>query len=178
MYLERAQFPLLDPLEAHWPEIQAECQALPDDLFLPYPEKYLLDQRTGWDIFGIYFLGVRIDLNCDLCPNMAAAVKAVPGMITAGLSRLNPGAHIVPHAGRPIGVLRAHLGIDVPPRCGLRVGSEIRRWQEGRCLVFDDTSEHEAWNLDTRPRTVLLLDFKAPAWYVQSPKHQSQTLEL
>jgi beta-hydroxylase len=60
------------------------------------------------------------------------------------------------------------MGIDVPPKTGLRVGDEIRRWEDGRCLIFDDTSEHEAWNLDNRPRTVLLLDFKAPKGYVHS----------
>ncbi|WP_263971742.1 aspartyl/asparaginyl beta-hydroxylase domain-containing protein [Leptolyngbya ohadii] len=36
----------------------------------------------------------------------------------------------------------------------------------GKCLVFDDTSEHEAWNLSDRPRTVLLLDFKAPPGFL------------
>ncbi len=35
----------------------------------------------------------------------------------------------------------------MPPRCALRVANEVRAWKEGKCLVFDDTSEHEAWNL-------------------------------
>jgi len=29
-------------------------------------------------------------------------------------------------------------------------------------LVFDDTTEHEAWNRGTQTRIVLLLDFKYP----------------
>jgi beta-hydroxylase len=31
-----------------------------------------------------------------------------------------------------------------------------------KCLVFDDTVEHEAWNLSDRPRVVLLLDAVRP----------------
>ena len=36
---------------------------------------------------------------------------------------------------------------------------ETRQWQEGRCLIFDDTVQHEAWNNSDLPRGVLLLDF-------------------
>lgn len=168
MYIDAHTFEFVPHLEREWHLILAELQALPDDAFIPYPERYLLDKRTGWDTFGIYFLGVKIDLNCELCPQTARLVEAIPGMITAGFSRLVPGAHIIPHSGKPVGVLRCHLGLDVPDQCGLRVGSESRRWEPGRCLVFDDTSEHEAWNLDSRPRTVLLLDFKAPEGYVHT----------
>lgn len=162
MYCDASQFKFVPQLEQGWPAIAGELRALPEDVFIPYPERYLLDKRTGWDTFGIYFLGVKIDLNCDLCPETARLVESIPGMVTAGFSRLVPGAHIIPHSGKPVGLLRCHLGIDVPEKCGLRVGDEIRRWENGRCLIFDDTSEHEAWNLDSRPRTVLLLDFKAP----------------
>jgi len=45
--------------------------------------------------------------------------------------------------------VRCHLGLRVPPqaeRCWIRVDGEICRWQEGRCLLFDDTYEHEVLN--------------------------------
>ena len=80
-------------------------------------------------------------------------------------SRLAPGAHIVPHCGYEgySGyVLRLHLALDVPPGCAIRVGTETRSWQEGKCLVFDDSFEHEAWNRGDRTRTVLLCDFLNP----------------
>ena len=83
----------------------------------------------------------------------------------AGFSRLAPGAHIVPHRGYEgySGyVLRLHLGLDVPAGCGIRVGTETKGWQEGKCLVFDDSFEHEAWNRGDRTRTVLLCDFLNP----------------
>lgn len=162
MYCDPSQFEFVAHLEANWQVMKQELATLPEQEFLTYPERYLLDKRTGWDTFGLYFLGVRMDLNCDLCPESAKLVETIPGMLTAGFSRLAPGAHIIPHSGKPTGVLRCHMGIDVPERCGLRVGLDVKRWQEGKCLVFDDTSEHEAWNLSDRPRVVLLLDFRVP----------------
>ena len=85
--------------------------------------------------------------------------------MTAGFSRLAPGAHIVPHRGYEgyAGyVLRLHLGLDIPEDCTLRVGPVTKHWKEGTCFVFDDSTEHEAWNNGARPRTVLLCDFLNP----------------
>jgi aspartate beta-hydroxylase len=38
------------------------------------------------------------------------------------------------------------------------VGGETHAWEEGRCITFDDTFEHEAWNHSGRDRVVLILD--------------------
>ena len=61
-------------------------------------------------------------------------------------------------------VLRLHLGLIIPKTytaigCAIRVGEEIENWQEGKCLIFDDTIEHEAWNRSHDTRVVLLVDF-------------------
>ena len=37
-----------------------------------------------------------------------------------------------------------------------------RTWSAGRCLVFDDSWEHEVWNDSAAPRSVLLLDVSHP----------------
>lgn len=51
------------------------------------------------------------------------------------------------------------------PACGIRVGAVTREWHAGKCLVLDDSYEHEAWN-DTAvaadPRVVLLVDLWHP----------------
>jgi aspartyl/asparaginyl beta-hydroxylase (cupin superfamily) len=97
------------------------------------------------------------------CPRTAALLLThVPGLTTAGFSRLAPGTHIKPHVGWVETVYRLHMGLVVPPDCALRVGAETRRWREGECLIFDDTVEHEAWNRSCEPRVVLLLDFLRP----------------
>jgi beta-hydroxylase len=82
----------------------------------------------------------------------------------AGFSRLAPRTHVKPHVGWAASVYRLHLALDVPPGCRLRVAAETRSWQEGRCLIFDDTAEHEAWNDSALPRGVLLLDFLRPGF--------------
>jgi len=53
------------------------------------------------------------------------------------------------------------MGIVVPPGCTLKVNGVEGTWQEGKCLVFDDTFRHEAWNpsYDTT-RIVLMLDIE------------------
>lgn len=166
VYYDARQFDFVANLEAHWQRMRQELNQLQLRDFVAYPERHLLDKQRGWDVFGLYFVGVKIDINCELCPDSTRLVESVPGMVTAGFSSLAPGAHIVPHSGKPSGVLRCHMGLEVPERCALRVGQEIKTWKAGKCLVFDDTSEHEAWNLSDRPRTVLLLDFKAPEGFL------------
>jgi aspartate beta-hydroxylase len=77
---------------------------------------------------------------------------------TAGFGVLAPGTHVAPHCGPINAKLRCHLGLEIPAGCGLRVASETRTWQEGRCLVFDDSFEHEVWNRSDRPRYIFLVD--------------------
>jgi aspartyl/asparaginyl beta-hydroxylase (cupin superfamily) len=54
----------------------------------------------------------------------------------------------------------------VPPQCTMmRVGSTWREWEEGRCLVFDDSFEHEVRHtggVTAGQRVVLLLRFWHP----------------
>lgn len=54
--------------------------------------------------------------------------------------------------------LITHLPPIVLADCALRVGGEIHQWQAGRCVTFDDTFEHEAWNRSGETRVVLILD--------------------
>ena len=76
----------------------------------------------------------------------------------AFFSLLRPGKTIPPHTGVTNTRAIVHLGLDVPPACGFRVGGETRQWVEGTAFAFDDTIEHEAWNRSERRRAVLILD--------------------
>jgi aspartate beta-hydroxylase len=58
--------------------------------------------------------------------------------------------------------LTCHLGLVITPDSALRVGSNVVSWQEGRCLVFDDSFEHEVWNKSDRERDVLLIQLWHP----------------
>ena len=55
-----------------------------------------------------------------------------------------------------------HLPLVVPPECGFRVGSTTREWIPGQAWVFDDTINHEAWNLSDTPRAILIFDIWNP----------------
>jgi len=160
MFIDHQQFAFLRPLVASWQAIRAECVALAPASFEPWVQREMYGQ--GWSVYGLYAFGTRIDAALRECPKTAAALEGIPGLTTAGFSRLAPGAHIWPHVGWARTVFRAHLGLIVPDDCALRVGAETRPWREGECAVFDDTSEHEAWNRSAETRTVLLFDFLRP----------------
>jgi len=150
------RLPFIGELEARASVIRDEYLRLEHGLFAAWPETELYD--TGWEVFGFHFFGKRQDLNCLLCPETSRAVEAIPGMITAGFSRLAAGSRIRPHRGYTGTVLRCHLGLVIPPDCALKVDGATASWREGECLFFDDTFEHEAWNNSREDRIVLLID--------------------
>lgn len=160
MFKNTSDFAFVGPLEASWEAIRREFEQLKPDSLKPWHETGLYNR--GWETFGLWALGQRLDDNCALCPATAAAVERIPGLTTAGFSQMAPGTEIKPHVGYTNAVLRCHLGVVVPEDCALKVGEETLRWQEGRCLIFDDTILHSAWNRSQQPRIVLLLDFKRP----------------
>lgn len=157
MFYPPSQYPFTASLSENWLKIRAELENLHQSNFVPWPERFLYGQ--GWEVFGLYAFGKRLDANCEACPETARLVERTPGLTTAGFSSLAPGAHIAPHVGYTKAILRCHLGLIVPPGCSMRVGSETREWTEGGVLVFDDTVEHEVWHRGDRARVILLLDF-------------------
>jgi ornithine lipid ester-linked acyl 2-hydroxylase len=160
MFLKTRDFAFVADLEARWEGIRDEYFSLPENHFEPWVQRRMYED--GWSVFGLYALGRSIRPSLACCPRTAEALAQIPGLVTAGFSRLAPGAHVAPHQGWAQSVYRLHLGLVVPPDCRLRVGEETRAWEEGRCLIFDDTVEHEAWNCSAQTRAVLLLDFVRP----------------
>ena len=157
-FLDPNTYDFVHHLERNAPVIRNELdELLREDLFQKWPEAGIYD--GVWDVFGFSFFGKQFAENCARCPVTVNLLKTVPGLTTAGYSRLRPQTHIRPHFGYTKAVLRCHLGLVVPSHCGLRVGAEVKCWTEGRCLVFDDTLEHEAWNRSDQDRIVLLIDF-------------------
>ena len=110
--------------------------------------------------------GVRSERAVHHLPATFAILNALaPEVLGAGvvmLSRIVPGTHIVAHCGETNGRLRLHMGIKTPSDAVMRVGAESVRWQAGKCIVFDDSFEHEVWNLSDEDRIVLIVDFLHP----------------
>ena len=158
-FYDPQDFSFVADLETDAPVIREELDHVLsfESVFSPWPERGLYGK--GWDVFGLYAFGRKLQDNCERCPRTTDAVERVSDMKTAGFSRLRAGARIRPHIGFTDKVLRCHLALIVPDRCGLRVGGVTRQWKENECLIFDDTLEHEAWNESDDDRVVLLLDF-------------------
>jgi beta-hydroxylase len=165
------RFPWVGDVEAHWREVRAELeQLLVDHEALPNFQDISKDQieitdDDRWKTLFLFGYGFKADLSTELCPATTALVEQIPGMVTAMFSILSPRKHILAHRGPYKGVLRYHLGLIVPTDkedCRIRVGDEIRHWEEGRSMIFDDTFEHEVWNDTDELRAVLFLDVMRP----------------
>ncbi len=164
-FRDPAAFPFVAALEAACAAIRAEALALGDDEWAEAPDSLTTvdgryDER-GWRWYALFGASAATDAHRARCPATTAACAAVPGLVNAGFSRFLPGTHLYPHCGELAGVLRCHLALVVPAGdVAIRFGAETRRWQAGRCLVFDDRCEHEAWNHAAAPRDVLLVTFR------------------
>lgn len=167
--LER--FPWVAHVEANWEVIAQELQAvLADREALPSFQEISKDQIAitdddRWKTFFLYGYGFQADLGVELCPKTAAIMREIPGMTTAMFSILSPRKHILAHRGPYKGVLRYHLGLVVPQKaedCRIRVDEEIRHWEAGKSMVFDDTFDHEVWNDTDETRVVLFVDVLRP----------------
>ena len=157
MFLDPNKFDFVRTLEANWRTIKDELDALVPGEFVDWPERQL--HGHGWTVFGLVAFGKPLSDNCARCPRTSTLLQSIPGMSMAGFSALAPGTAILPHCGYTTQVLRCHLGLVTYPQAGIRVGHEVRSWEQGKCLVFDDTVEHEAWNHGPHTRIVLLVDF-------------------
>jgi len=160
-----SEFAIAKALEEAYPAIREEVLALDDLAFHSESERI---RRTGsWQVCMLYERGRRDEENCRRCPTITRIVEAHDTVRTlAGLiyiSRMAPQTHVAAHRGPTNMRLRCHLGIQVPEGdCAIRVGSETRKWTEGKCLVFDDFYEHEAWNHTAADRIVLIVDLWRP----------------
>lgn len=179
---EHEAFPFLAALEDATDAIRAELlDVLADEAELePYIDMpdgapaaatwRALNRSPRWSGYHLYRDGARVEAHCRRCPRTLAALEALPLLRIPGhgpealFSVLRPGTHIPPHTGVINGRLTVHLPLIVPADCGaLAVAQEARPWQEGRCLVFDDSYVHEAWNRSAHTRVVLIFDLWNPA---------------
>ena len=177
-YFDPADFPWAAEVEAATDAIRAELSACMADMggFRPYMNSgthtrdnanhALIDKRE-WSTLFLAENGALDDALIERCPRTWAAVQPTLGWVKGGLptvmfSLLRPGGHILPHTGMLNTRLTCHLPLIVPPNCGFRVGNEVREWEEGKLLIFDDTIEHEAWNRSDQDRVVLIFDVWRP----------------
>jgi aspartate beta-hydroxylase len=179
-FFDREDFPWLDAIEAATDEIRAELtEVLVGDReglepYVAYREGVPLNQwkelnkSRRWSAYFLWNQSVPQAAHLARCPRTAEVLKGAPQCDvaargpTAYFSILDAQTRIPPHTGVTNTRLTVHLPLIVPPNCGFRVGSETREWIPGKAWVFDDTIEHEAWNLSDVPRAILIFDIWNP----------------
>jgi beta-hydroxylase len=156
MFYDTRHFPFVETLERNWKTVRAEVEKVTQEEFVTYrnftPWKVFIF-RKGFDPKNIE----HYPENRARCPETAALLDSIPGVTSAAFSRLLPGTHLWPHRCNNTRV-RCHLGLIVVDGCAINVGGMVQGWEEGRCMIFNARYLHEAWNRNTQPRTVLLVD--------------------
>ena len=178
-FYERDEFPWLAGVEAATDEIRDELLGLleTEQGFEPYvvsdarrPRRdfHGLNDNKDWSALHLYREGVPDEANIARAPRTFAAMQRAPLCYCARrtpavmFSLLRARTRIPAHNGMLNTRLICHLPLIVPPGCGFRVGNEIREWEVGKALIFDDSIEHEAWNDSDQDRVVLLFDIWRP----------------
>ncbi|KAG6452415.1 hypothetical protein O3G_MSEX007611 [Manduca sexta] len=151
-------------LEASWKAILKEGEAA---RALYEQEKEGLKERGEWSQLDIFVRGQEIPgrckkapITCSIVRQELAAVGCKRGQIK--FSAMEAGTHVRPHVGPTNCRLRMHLGLSNTEDTYIRVDKEIRQWQAGKVLMFDDSFEHEVWHNGTGSRLVLIVDVWHP----------------
>lgn len=165
-------------IEEKWKTIRKEGLAVLDlktGGFLLEEES--LREKGDWHQFTLYSRGRKDEVNCKRTPQTCAIVDGFTE--AAGCTRgqvkfsvMHPGVHVWPHVGPTNCRLRMHLGLKIPDGVTLRVADQMRGWEEGKILVFDDSYEHEVWHNGTETRLILIVD----VWHPDIPRSRRKTL--
>lgn len=180
-FFDRESFPWMDAVEANAEAIRDEYLALANDEtnFRPYvdvdenmrgAEHWKgVNRSRAWSSCHIYRHGKLKEEIAARCRVTLATLEAAPLNRVpdhgpeAMFSVLQPGTRIPPHHGTINGRVIVHLPLIIPENCGgIRVAGEVRTWEFGKCLAFDDSYAHEAWNESDETRVVLIFDTWSP----------------
>ena len=180
-FFDRELFPWLGALEAASPAIRTELmRVLVADReglqpYIDFPDGLPIDQfkelnrSRKWSAYFLWNQSIANAGHIARCPITARTLEEVVPRCrvggrapTAFFSILDPNTRIPAHTGITNTRCTVHLPLIVPPDCGFRVGSTTREWITDQAWVFDDTIEHEAWNLSDTPRAVLIFDIWNP----------------
>lgn len=167
-WYDQAEYDWTERLRAAYDAIRSELDTIRGGPGAgPATQQHPLDIEVQgrWDVFYFYVYGRPHHANRALCSRTTALIDSIPALCSSGItyfSALKAGTHITPHCAPNNLRIRCQLALIAPPGGRFRVGTEIRTWQEGQCLVLDGSFEHEVWASDQGDRTVLILDVWHP----------------
>lgn len=179
-FFKRSDFPWLDEFEAQSEAIRKEVlQVLVADRdglqpYIDFPADMPLDQfrelnrSRRWSAYFLWNQSAAVPAHLARCPVTARLLETAPRCRidgrapTAFFSILDANTRIPAHVGVTNTRCTVHVPLVIPPDCGFRVGATTREWVAGQAWVFDDTINHEAWNLSDTPRAILIFDIWNP----------------
>uniref|UniRef100_H2ZBL5 Aspartyl/asparaginy/proline hydroxylase domain-containing protein n=1 Tax=Ciona savignyi TaxID=51511 RepID=H2ZBL5_CIOSA len=157
-------------LESNWKIIRDEAMKVMDvkkGLFVKEEESL---KNTGeWRQFTLFQRGKK-EVDCKRVPKTCALLEQMPNAIGCKRGQIKfsimmPGTHVWPHTGPTNCRLRMHLGLVIPQTgdgVRIRCADDIRTWEEGKVLIFDDSYEHEVWQNAETFRLILIVDVWHP----------------
>jgi len=122
-------------------------------------------RENDWKVFYFYQNFQKYEDNHRLCPRTAAVLERLSDRLLYGMvcfSQLEPGATILPHTGPSNMRLTCHLGLVGCFGTFVSVGDEVRPYEDGKCVVFDDSFVHAVAHRGPQRRVTLMLDFCHP----------------
>lgn len=178
-FFPRERFPWLDAFETGTDAIREEflaVLALEKDFvpYLTYPEGSPVNQfaelnnSPRWSAYHLKQAGKDVAEHAAQCPATMSLLATAPqpdqpGRTPAAMfSLLKPRTRIPAHTGVSNTRLVTHVPLIIPEHCGFRVGNTTRAWVPGKAWVFDDTINHEAWNMSDKLRVILMFDIWHP----------------
>lgn len=124
--------------------------------------------KGDWNVLYLDLHGISTVRSeaVEYFPFTSSVLDSIPRKYGHSLfSTLQSNTHVSVHTGPTNRKLRIQLPLLVPSQkgsCRLRVGPEVCELQQFKCLVFDDSYQHEAWNDSNEPRIVLIMDIWHP----------------
>ena len=158
MFVDTAVLPVARLLERHAATFDRFLDRIDPGEFMPWVVERAY--AGGWSVFGVFhherdwtFGGQFQDHGAEERATATIAVlRRIPGLLSAGFTRLEPGTHIYPHVDNTVPSVRCLVGLRVNPGARMRAGDETRVFERHRCLAFRSLVTHEAVNEGTTAR--------------------------
>ena len=148
-----------DDIKAEVAEVMKDYDNIPEfDKIDDKQDRLANSDNKKWKTFMFKFYDEYNEENCKKCPKTSELLKQLP-LDLAMFSIMEKGKVLVPHQGPWRGLLRMHLGIDIPEGARITVDDEDYYWKEKEIVLFDDTFTHSVENPNGR-RVVLFMDLK------------------
>jgi hypothetical protein len=159
-----AMFEVCRPLIAGFEVVRDEIAGLAPDEFVPWGDRG--SYSDGWVVYPLVKTTMPPGFSVDFrkhrarCPRTWQLLRD-PRIVLGACSRLLPGCHVYRHTDNPaFDMMRFHLALSNAGCAGMRVPGHELHQTPGQAYVFDTSLPHEAANLGTSPRDVLLVDFR------------------